>query len=69
MNLTQLFNFKFFLQNLKKSKASIIFVLLLLPVFTGITLMAFNEENTYVLDFARASIFNIIFMYIVPIIS
>ena len=67
MNLTQLFNLKFFLQNLKKSKASIIFMLLLLPAFTAISLIAYDREEAYVLDFAEASVFNIIFMYIVPI--
>lgn len=67
MNLTQLFNWDFFVQNVKKSKASIIFIMLLLPAFTALTFVSSSATSPYVVHFYEMGIFNIIFMYIVPI--
>lgn len=66
MNLMNLFNFKYLMQNLKKSKGLIILLTLLVPMFTSILLLSAGEN--YVISFVELSVVNIIFMYIVPIV-
>lgn len=65
MNLMSLFNIKYLMQNIKKSKGLIILLLLLVPMFTSILLLSVGGD--YALTFAEVSIINIIGMYIIPI--
>lgn len=65
MNLTKLFNFSYFLQNVKKSKASIILLILLVPLFTILTLISMG---TTVCEFQDLAVINLIGMYIIPLI-
>jgi ABC-type transport system involved in multi-copper enzyme maturation permease subunit len=67
MNLTQWFNFDYFIQNIKKSKAVIVFISLLVPIFTALMLLMNNGSN-YVVEFYELGLFNTFFMYIVPIV-
>ena len=68
MNSTRLFNLKFFIENLKKSKSSIIFLAILLPLFTFLGTQISNSlEYSYVMGFADVSLSNILFMYIIPV--
>ena len=67
MNSMSLFNFKYFIQNIKKSKAVIIFISLLLPIFTFLILSLFNQDGGAV-DFWQVGLFNILLMYIVPVV-
>lgn len=64
MNLTKLFNGKYFLQNLKKSRALLILLMLLVPAFTSLVLVSM-DENVY--RFSELSIIPMIFMYIIPV--
>ncbi len=66
MHLTKLFNFKYLMQNLKKSKGLIILLTLLVPMFTSIMLIPIDEMSA--LSFIELSIVNIIGMYIIPIV-
>lgn len=66
MNLTNLFNIKYLMQNIKKSKGLIILSLVLVPMFTSIILLSASSD--YALSFAEISIVNIICMYIIPIV-
>ena len=66
MNLMSLFNFKYLIQNIKKSKALIILLTLLVPMFTSILLL--SAGSGYAASFAEVSIINIIGMYIVPVV-
>ena len=66
MNLTNLFNFKYLVQNLKKSKGLLILLILLVPMFTSLMLLSAGEN--YVVSFVELSIVNIIFMYIIPVV-
>ena len=66
MSLTKLFNLKYFIQNVKKSKALILLLLIAVPMFTSIMLL--TVDNAYVMTFAELSIINIIGMYIIPIV-
>ena len=68
MNLTNLFNFNYLIQNIKKYKALIILLILLVPMFTSIMLLSVESDSEYVISFAELSIVNIIFMYIMPIV-
>ena len=68
MNSTHLFNYNFFLENLKKSKALLIFLFILLPLFTILTLSATVGENEMVVSFEELGVFNILFMYIIPVV-
>ena len=68
MNLTNLFNIKYLMQNIKKSKALIILLTLLVPMFTSIMLISIQNDSEYVSNFAELSIVNIIFMYVVPLV-
>ncbi|MBO5141396.1 MAG: ABC transporter permease, partial [Clostridia bacterium] len=66
MNLMSLFNVKYLIQNLKKSKAIIVLFMLIVPMFTSILLL--SVDDNYALSFPEVSIVNIICMYILPII-
>lgn len=66
MNLTKLFNGPYLLQNLKKSKALITLLILLVPLFTSIILI--STTGNYVFSFIELSSVNLIGMYIIPII-
>lgn len=69
MSLTKLFNFKYLMQNLKKSKGILTLITLVVPVITALMLISYNTTSytsiLYGLDF---SIINIFGMYIMPII-
>ena len=44
MNLTKLFNFKYFKQNLKKSKGIVALLLIVVPIFTTLlTVLVLNS--------------------------
>lgn len=66
MNLTKLFNFSYLMQNIKKSKALIILLMALVPLFTSIVLISVTEE--YVFSFLELSAVNLIGMYLIPVI-
>lgn len=66
MNLTNLFNFKYLMQNIKKSKGLIILLILLVPMFTSIMLLSLDSD--FAISFIELSGVNVIFMYIVPIV-
>lgn len=70
MNLIKSFNAKFFKQNVKKSKGSIIFGVLLLPILTFLLLFIVSSSNDkpYALGWSELSIVNIVFMYIYPFV-
>lgn len=69
MNLTKYFNFKYLLQNLKKSKGILTVLVLIIPVLTTLILISRNTNiyNTIIFEFELASI-NILGMYIIPFI-
>jgi len=66
MNLIALFNKNYFIENVKKSKSSIVFLALLMPLFTVITILSLSN-NYSIITFSQLSVFNIISMYIIPI--
>lgn len=66
MSLMKLFNFKFLMQNIKKSKALIILLTIAVPMFTSIMLLSI--DNNYAISFWELSIINIIGMYVIPIV-
>ena len=69
MNLIKLFNFKFMKQMLKKAKGQLIIFLLLVPIFTFLSLLVIYSGNTGgVLDYTSISIINFIGMYVIPVI-
>jgi len=66
MNLTNLFNFKYLIQNFKKSKGLLILLTLIVPMFTSLMLLSAGEN--YAVSFVELSVVNIIFMYIIPVV-
>ncbi len=69
MSLTKLFNVNYFIQNIKKSLSGIIFASIILPIFTLLTILLCSTDNSsMVMDFSTLSIFNILFMYVIPIV-
>lgn len=71
MNLTKLFNLKYFLQNIKKSKMAIVLFTTLVPLFTSLYLIMSADGAYYTpeyMEFTSLSVINIIFMYVVPFI-
>lgn len=66
MNLLKLFNFKYFMQNIKKSKMAIILFLSIVPIFTALTIITLGAER--ILEFYELGLANIICMYITPFI-
>lgn len=67
MNLVKLFNLKYFIQNIKKSKMAIILFLSVVPIFTSLLIIT-SASNSYVSSFIELASPNIIFMYITPFI-
>ncbi|MBR3887669.1 MAG: hypothetical protein IKJ32_01045 [Clostridia bacterium] len=67
MNLMKLFNFKYLMQNIKKSKMAIILFLSIVPIFTALTIIL-NSSYYYALEFYELGLANILFMYITPFI-
>lgn len=65
MNLTKLFNFKYLMQNMKKSKMALTLFFIVVPIFTSLMIITTQEE---VLDFAELALINIFGMYIIPFI-
>lgn len=63
----KLFNFKYLMQNIKKSKMAIILFLSVVPIFTALTIIL-NNSYYYALEFYELGLANIIFMYITPFI-
>lgn len=68
MNLMKLFNFKYLMQNIKKSKMAIILFLSVVPIFTALTIILNGNSYYYALEFYELGLANIIFMYITPFI-
>lgn len=69
MNLIKSFNFKFFKENLKKSKGAVALLVLLVPIFTLlVTVLLLNEYNTNIPSKVSFSSINFIGMYIIPVI-
>lgn len=65
MNLTKLFNFKYLMQNMKKSKMALTLFFIVVPIFTSLMIITTQEE---VLDFTELALINIFGMYIIPFI-
>ena len=62
MNLMKLFNMKYFMQNVKKSKMAILLFLSIVPIFTALTIITLGKDS--ILEFYQLGLANIIFMYI-----
>lgn len=70
MNLQKLFNYKFLLQNLKKSKAILAVFLGLIPILNVLVLLiggAINK-NGYIINMQELSVINSIGLYFIPVI-
>ena len=65
MSLNKLFNGKYLLQNIKKSKMTIALFFILVPVFTSLMIIA-SEDYTF--EFGTLGLVNIFGMYIIPFI-
>lgn len=65
MNLTKLFNFKYLMQNMKKSKMALTLFFIVVPIFTSLMIITTQEE---VLEFVELASINIFGMYIIPFI-
>lgn len=69
MNLTNLFNFKFLKENMKRSKAIMLLCVFLIPVINVISfLMRFVNSSYATPDIFELSTLSIVGLYIVPII-
>ena len=70
MNLKNLFNKNYFVQNVLKSKAVIALVLGIIPILNAIYIMSLaNETNgNVVVEFGELSIINVLGMYVLPVI-
>lgn len=70
MNLKKLFNYKYLLQNIKKSKALLLTFILLVPILSSllIILTGIDSSNTTVFDLEKLSIISIPLLFIVPIL-
>lgn len=69
MNLTNLFNFNYLKENIKKSKAIILLCILLLPIINGIILlMNCSLDNSFMPNIYELSGVVLFGMYIVPIV-
>lgn len=69
MNLIKSFNFKFFKENIKKSKGAIALLVLVVPVFTAlVTVLCLNEYNVNVPSKEYFSLINFIGMYFIPVL-
>ena len=68
MSLTKLFNFKFMKQILKKSKGQLMIFLLLVPIFTFLSLLVTFSGNSVGVIEHEITIINFIGMYVIPVI-
>ncbi len=70
MNLTKLFNFKYFKENLKKSKGLVALLLIVVPIFTTLfTVLILNNGNQINIPSKMELIMiNIMGMYIIPVL-
>ena len=64
MSLTKLFNFKYFKENLKKSKSVLLLLLLILPMFTVLQLM--NDTSVDVYTYPLLGVINMLAMCLIP---
>lgn len=68
MSLIKLFNFKFMKQILKKSKGQLMIFLLLVPIFTFLSLLVTFSGNSVGVIEHEITIINFIGMYVIPVI-
>lgn len=71
MNLTKLFNFKYFKENVKKSKGIIALLLIIIPIFTTLfTVLVLNGEDLLISvpDKSEIAFVNFLGMYIIPVV-
>lgn len=69
MNSTKLFNLKFLVQNLKKSRGILLLSLLAMPIFTFIMMIGYTEESYHIVsDLENLSPVALVFAFIIPII-
>lgn len=69
MSLKKLFNFAYLRENLKKSKVTLSFVLLILPILNlTIFLMSTDSFNVNIFDINNISLMAILGMYVLPIV-
>lgn len=68
MNLKSLFNKKYFIQNVLKSKAILALIISIVPILNAIFLLSITKpENSVVSNLNMISILNIIGMYVFPV--
>lgn len=70
MNLTKLFNFKYFKENLKKSKGLVALLLVVVPIFTTLfTVLVLNGTNEVNFpEMETIIIINVMGMYVIPVL-
>lgn len=69
MNLMKSFNKDYFFQNLKKSKGLIIFMTILIPIFTTIMLIALSSrDNVVITDLETISVINMVGLFVFPVL-
>lgn len=69
MNSTKLFNLKYLVQNLKKSRGILLLSLLAMPIFTFIMMIGYTEESYHIVsDLENLSPVALVFAFIIPII-
>lgn len=69
MNLIKSFNFKFFKENVKKSKGAIALLVLVVPIFiTLITVLCLNESRVNIPSKGNFAFINFIGMYFIPVL-
>lgn len=70
MHLTKLFNFKYLIQNLKKSKGALAVFLGLVPIlnFLIFLVQSLNSANTLLLSLSELSGINIVGTFVIPVI-
>ncbi len=69
MNSTKLFNKAYFIQNLKKSKGLIIFMTILIPIFTTIMLLALSSEDSVIIaNLETISAINMVGLLLLPLL-
>ena len=70
MSLTASFNKSFLKENIKKSKGTVIFSIIIIPILTAIMLLIGYSSNSGVTIFTwdEYSVFNIIFLFILPFV-
>ena len=66
MNLMKLFNFKYLVQNIKKSINKVTFIILIVSILTALVILN-NSGNDFSSNIIVTNIINIIGMYIIPI--